>query len=246
MAINEVTLFDALEKISKKLDVALNYLMSRPHGDLKELNAALADAQKDFKIARPTKVNNYWKSQYECFADLVRASRDALSKNGLSVRFEESIGIEGATLITCILAHSSGQSVSSTMRVIPVKNDPKSIVSEIEYLKRMLYAGITGVVAEYEDDDAVMAMVESQDKEDRGVEITEQQAPRQFSRISISPEQIDELNYELSKIPSDYGDYTKKFLDQYKIKYLSDLPKELFREAITRVREIRDIRTKGK
>lgn len=245
MAINEVALFDILEKLDKKLDVALNSIIQRPHGDLKELNAALAEAQREFKIARPTKVNNYWKSQYECLGDLVRASRDALAKNGLSVRFEEGIGVEGATLLTCILAHSSGQSASSTIRVIPAKNDPKSIVSEIEYLKRMLYAGMTGVVAEYDDDDAVMAMVENQDKEDRGIELTVQQEPRQFSRISISPEQIDELNYELSKIPGP-GDYAEKFLKQYNIKYISDLPKDLYREAITRVREIRDIRTKGK
>lgn len=241
MALNEVALFDTLDKINKKLDVALNSIIQRPHGDLKELNAALANAQAEFKIARPTKVNNYWKSQYECLGDLVRASREALAKYGLSVRFEEGIGVEGATLLTCILAHASGQSVTSMIRVIPAKNDPKSIVSEIEYLKRMLYAGLTGVVAEYEDDDAVMAMVEVQDKEDRGVDITVQQEQRQFSRISISPEQIDELNYELSEMP----DLAEKFLKQYNLKYLSDLPKDLYRDAITRIREIK-LRRKGK
>jgi len=154
MALNEVALFDSLEKITKKLDVALSSLVQKAPGDLKELNAALAAAQGEFKIARPSKENNYWKAKYECLADLVEASRKPLSKNGLSVRFEDAVGPDGMTLLTCILAHSSGQQVASTIRVLPAKNDPRAFVSENEYLKRMLYAGLVGVVADEDDDDA--------------------------------------------------------------------------------------------
>lgn len=201
----------------------INILNQKQKHDLKELNAALSAAQAEYKMAVPIREDRYFKKRYEALADLVKVSQGPLTKNGLSVRFEESIGPDGAKVITCILAHASGQETRSCSRVLPVKGDPHSLMSEIEFLKRMLYAGITGVVAD-DDDNASSAMVYYVEKteptpmNDGGEKIPE---IRSNEKTPISHEQLEHLN----RILKDYEEIVKRIKKAYNINYLADLPK---------------------
>ncbi len=234
---NEAVLLQEFERLGKKLDLTLTLLQSKPQSDLKELNAALALAQAEFRIARPSKENNYFKMKYEALEDVVRASRPALAKNGLSVKWTQSVTADAGSVLTCTLAHSSGQQIESSVRVLPGKNDPRAFMSEVEYLKRMLYTGITGVVAD-DDDDAMMASIDTIAEEEKGVALTTKYNPKENLRITITPEQLEELNYELAEYP----DLAEQVLKQLHLKYLADMPKEKFKAAMDRIRQIKSLR----
>ncbi len=237
MANFEASVLQEIERLGKKVDVALTLLQAMPQGELKDLNAALALAQAEYKIAKPSKENHYFKAKYESLEDIVRASRPYLAKNGLSTHWKQSALVDGGSLLTCTLAHNSGQQIESSVRVMPGKNDPRSFVSEVEYLKRMLYAGLTGVVAD-DDDDGEMAQHEFRTEEEQGTSLTLKYDPRENLRVTITPEQLADLNYELAEYP----DLADQLLKQLNLKYLADMPKERFKKAIERVREIRALR----
>lgn len=232
---NEV--LQAIEKISKKIDLTLTLLQSKPCVDLKDLHKALALAQAEYQIARPSKENNYFKMKYESLEDVIRASRPYLAKNGLSVKFVQTVLVDGGSMLTCILAHSSGQQVESSVRLTSVRNDPRAIMSETEYLKRMLYTGITAVCAD-DDDDGEFAASEFRHEVEEGTSLTTKYNPKEDTRECISKEQLEELNYELQEYP----DLAELLLKQLNLKYLADMPKSKFRVAMERLRSIKIIR----
>jgi hypothetical protein len=233
----EVEKSQELERLHEKIDSILTLLQFPQQPDLKELYAALALAQAEYKIAKPTHENNYFKMKYEALEDVVRASRPYLAKNGLSVTWKQSILPDSGSVLTCTLAHSSGQQIESSVRILPGKNDPRSFFSETEYLKRMLYSGLTGVVAD-DDDDGEMAMHEFRDTEEKGVALTTKYNPKENLRVTITPEQLEELNYELAEFP----DLADQVLHQLNLRYLADMPKEKFRIAMERIRKIKLLR----
>jgi ERF superfamily len=233
--INEVAILEELQKINKKLDLQASLLQARPQTERKELTAALAAAQAEFSVARPRKENPYYKTKYETLADLINASRDALCKNGLSVSFPMSPGIDDAEMITCLLSHSSGQELQSSIRLMQHRGDPRARVSEIEYLKRMLYSALIGVVAD-DDDDADKAMrnhrVDGEGKE------KEAPKPRELERY-ITKEQLDILRDELKTCPD--KDLTRKLLEELGIEYLTDTPSTRFKWAYDEIKRVKNL-----
>jgi ERF superfamily len=234
---SEAQIFDLLEKLQKKIDLIYSIQQSKPQGDRKELYTALAAAQAEFRIARAHKENHYFRMKYEDLADVIIASRPYLAKNGLSVTFPVNSTDDGGTVLSCILLHSSGQEIESKVRLLPAKNDPKSFSSEMSFMKRILYSGITGVVADDEDDDADLAMSGPRDVEARGVALNAKPEPRE-DKTPITKEQYEELEYELAEYP----EITQQILDGLKIRELANMPKAKYSEAIRRVRYIKDLR----
>ena len=149
---NHELILEAIEKLSKKIDAVSKY--EQRSTELNELNAALSKAQSEMKIAGKNNQNPYFKSNYADLTDLVRASRDSLTKNGLSVRFETILNDDGQSILNTILSHTSGQFTSAQMRILPPKNDIQTFGSYLAYLKRYSYGNIVGVVAADHEDDA--------------------------------------------------------------------------------------------
>src|ERR1700687_2313136 len=118
-----------------------------------ELYTALAKAQGEMNVAGKNSENPYFKSRYADFCDIVKASRPALTRNGLSVIQQILVNDDGSNVLYTILTHSSGQFIESAMRILPQKLDIQSIGSYIAYLKRYCYAALIGVVVSDEDDD---------------------------------------------------------------------------------------------
>ncbi len=242
MAINESQIFELLEKIQKRLDSL--FVQPKSIVDRKELHAALAAAQSEFRVARSHRENSYDSSKYEALDDVVAVSRPYLAKNGLSVTFPINHTDDGGMILSCILLHSSGQSIESSVRLLPAKNDPKSLASEASFMKRILYSGLTGVVASDEDDDATIAMADHREVAEIGAirtVLTAKADPRE-EKGPITKEQYDELEYELGEYP----DITQKILDGLKIRDLASMPKGKYHEAIKRVRYIKNLRNNSK
>jgi hypothetical protein len=206
--------------------------------DLKDLFGALAKAQAEMMTAGLRSENPYFKSKYADLAEIVRVSRPALTKNGLSVIQQILPNDDGQNILHTILTHASGQWIESRMRILPSKPDVQSLASYITYLRRYSYAALCGIVASHEDDDAEVAVATDRDTFAKGVAINTKYNPREESYESISADQMSEINYELA----DYPDIAEQVLDGLKIQNLSDMPKSKYHVSMKRIREIKNAR----
>lgn len=205
---------------------------------LNELFTALAKAQSEFRVAGNRSDNPYFKSKYADLAEVVSASRPALTKYGLSVMQRQEPDQDGANYLYTLLCHSSGQYICSKMRLLPVKNDIQSLGSALTYSKRYAYAALVGVVSADEDDDGERAMSDSREIAQKGTSINTKYNPKEQSRDTITREQLDELEYELAEYP----DIAEQVLDGLHIMTLADMPKNKFLASINRIRTIKAAR----
>lgn len=224
-------ILESIQKLSLRLD-CLSDSVKLPEtrsSDLKELFTALAKAQSEMEIAGKRSKNPFFKSKYADLAEIVRASRVYLSKYGLSVIQQILPNNDGHSILHTILAHSSGEWISSQMKIVPQKSDIQALGSYITFLRRYSYAALVGIVTSDDDDDGEMA-------------VSHEQFPRTIKEVSkeekVSADQLDELQYELM----DHPDIAEEVLDKMKISRLSELPKAKFRASIERIREIKNIR----
>lgn len=223
-----------LEQLNKNIEQLLKAL-TQPITAQAELFTALAKAQGEMRIARSLKENRYYKVMFEDFESVVEASRPALTKYGLSVMHIPMVNDDGSASLKCILAHSSGQYLESTMRVLPTSNDPQALGSCFAYLKRQSYASICGVAAQSEDDDGEIAMAESRITEEKGTSLNHKYNPREQSSDTITKEQLEEVEYELTEYP----DIGAQILKGLRILSLADIPKSKYRDCINRIRLIK-------
>ncbi len=133
-----------------------------------KLSAALSKAQGEMKGAIKDSANPFFKSKYADLSSVWDACRESLSANGLSVTQipdvelkvqiidERQVTIEKFVLITTLL-HSSGQWMSGSYPINPVKSDPQAVGGAITYARRYSLAAIVGVSQEDDDGEVVMA-----------------------------------------------------------------------------------------
>ena len=225
---NEKHLIETLERLtgeirglSKKCDVAST--------SDKDIACALAAAQGEFKVARMSKINPHFNKRYESLEDVIEASRQAMSKNGLSVSFPIYTASDGVTVLACVIRHISGQSIESSVRTVSPSSEPVSWQSNINFLKRQLFTSLAGIVASGEDDDGEEWADRNRDKKDQQVK------PKLNSVVPITREQL-EMVYDL--LGDDDG-LAAEIMDDYNILTLADLPREVFSKSMKRIQEIK-------
>lgn len=114
---------------------------------MKEISAALAKAQPEFKTAAFDKVNPHFKSPYASLTSVMAAVKEALSKNGLAI--SQSI-IESAVITKLI--HSSGECIETSVPLLVSKNDMQGLGSAITYGRRYGISALLGIVTDDDDD----------------------------------------------------------------------------------------------
>lgn len=130
-----------------------------------ELAAALAKAQGQLEGAKKSSNNPFFKSKYADLAECWNTCREALTANEISViQMPEEINENGRLNITTMLAHSSGQYISSTLTMTVTKLDPQAIGSAITYGRRYALAAMVGLAQEDDDGEKAMARQEKKDK----------------------------------------------------------------------------------
>lgn len=125
----------------------------------KELNAALAKAQKDIGFALKDSTNPFFKSKYADLVSVWKAVQDPLSENGLSV--SQSPGVEvvnNRTMVsvTTRVQHSSGEWMQGTCYLPPGKEDAQAYGAAITYGRRYALSSFLGVIQD--DDDGETAV----------------------------------------------------------------------------------------
>lgn len=233
-------LFNEIAALSKKIDSALCHT---PHikarsDELKDLFSALAEAQSEMPAVAGNKENPYFKERYIDLGDMISASRPSLTKFGLAVIQQILPNDDGQMILHTILSHSTGQWIESRMRVIPPKNDVRTMDSYITYLRRCAYGSLIGIVGINDDDDGEYASATSRDTFAKGTAINTKYNPKENKLETISRDQLDEFEYELEGYP----DIAEMVLDGLRIQNLADTPKEKFRVSINKIREIKSIR----
>jgi hypothetical protein len=236
---NEKLILEALAKMSKQIaDLASKKTETilEPHRseEVKELFTALAKAQGEFKVAGLTKENPYFKSRYADLAEMVRVSRPALTKHGLSVVQKIVPDQDGSRILHTVLQHNSGQWTDSKVKIVPPKSDVQSYGSYKSYQKRYEYGSLTGVVCADEDDDGEAAVHEERKSFNKGTKLNHKYNPKEQSFETITKEQLEEIRYELKS----HTDLAEEIMDKMKIQSLSDMPESKFLPAIRRIREI--------
>lgn len=228
---------EAIEALSQKLDLLIQKF--NPLLEKSELFSALAKAQAEMRTAKCDKENRYFKTMFEDLESVMNASRPALTKYGLSVIHVPMVNDDGAAVLKCILAHSSGQFIESTMRMLPLSNDPQSLGSCFQYLRRLSYSSLVGVAAQNEDDDAERAMADVRMGDEKGTTLNHKYNPKEQTSETITREQLDEIEYELAAYP----DIGAQILKGLRIMSLADMPRSKYRDAITKIREIVNARS---
>ena len=119
-----------------------------------KLAEALVKAQSQMKPAIKDSDNPYFKSKYADLASIWDAVRVPLTSNGLCVT-QTTDKLEGSSAVTIItiLIHISGEWISGSLTLTPVKADPQGVGAAITYGRRFGLSAITGICSEDEDDD---------------------------------------------------------------------------------------------
>lgn len=202
--------------------------------ELGKLFEALAKAHSEMQVAKADSRNPFFKSSYAGLCSIVNASRQALSKYGLTViqRPLPDPKKEDGTILHTRLGHSSGQWMDSIMPLNPPKEDIQALGSYMTYVKRYTYSSIAGVVVGDEEDDGEAAMQQSRQKA----------APAKKKPSKISAIQLSVLSKELQ----DMEELLNKILKGYNISKLSDLPVDVYQECLGGVRKKKNEKPKEK
>lgn len=186
--------------------------------EINELATSLAKAQAEIKVAGLNAQNPFFKSSYADLAEIVKASRPALTKNGLAVVQPILPGNDGQTFLHTVLTHSTGQWIESRMEIVPQKTDIQSLGKYITYLRRYCYAALIGVVASGDDDDGESLMVDERRKNE-----------------PISKQQLEQMERELDGHPT----IAQRIKKSLQIQSLSEFPKLKFEQSIELIRKIK-------
>ena len=120
------------------------------------LAAALAKAQGAITHASKDSVNPAFRSKYADLASVWGACRAQLATNQIAVVQVGADAPEGRVCIETILAHSSGEWISSRITLPVTKADAHGHGSAITYARRY---GLAAAVGVYQDDDDANAAV---------------------------------------------------------------------------------------
>lgn len=238
---------DFLAKLNQFIDSRAKELVNLTPVDryesesTKEIATAFAQAQGEFESIPVNKLNPYFKSGYTDLDVVLSSIRPHLCKYGLSITQQTQLLPDGSTILVTKLRHQSGEWYESRIRVIPSKNDPQSTESELNHLKRNQLKSLLGIAISGDDDDAEKAMATLREVKERGVAINVKYNPKENVQETITPEQREELEYELAEYP----DIAEMVLDGLRIQSLTDMPKSKFQVSAQRIREIKRLRNEG-
>ena len=115
---------------------------------IKELAIALCAFQSEVEKIKKTATNPFFKSKYATLSDILDVIREPLASNGLSfVQFPS-----GEYGLSTMLMHVSGEWLSESYIMKPVKTDPQGAGSVITYQRRYALGAILGLNIDVDDD----------------------------------------------------------------------------------------------
>jgi len=190
------------------------------------LFSAMAKAQGEMGEAGKGSVNPHLRTRFSDINDLIRATRPALHKHGLTVIQNIITDDDGVSYLRSRLGHSSGQWIQSWVKINPKAgtniNPDQSFGSSVTYLCRYSYKPLVGVITHDEDDDGESY---TQESKVNGVKVLDQNM-------------ITEMDWELRNEP----DIRQNILERGKWNQVKDIPYEKFSAVIEEVRRLKRVK----
>jgi len=199
-----------------------------------QLSDAMSAAQGAYKPLVYDRRNAETKEEYADLEAIIDATREALSANKIFFSQLVCTGTDQETIITTRISHGEQWMVAKG-RVVPIRDDPRTTDSLIQYVKRQAAQSILGIAGRNDtsDDDAVRAVNYERQNFEKGTRVYEPHTETEL----LSKDQIDELAHELDE--SGYADIVKDIYKSYRVEALSDLPRNKYREIIDKVRLVK-------
>lgn len=148
MAISSNADIDKLERL-----MAMQDAWEKKNAERDFLDAMSRFQAKCPDITKAKKGHNY---MYAPLSDIVSQTRELISACGLSYRFEQKQE-NGCVEITCVVSHTSGHSVRTSLSSPPdtsgSKNAIQAIGSAVQYLMRYTFIGSFGITTADDDMD---------------------------------------------------------------------------------------------
>jgi len=178
--------------------------------EVDELFKSLAKAQGSMSDVEAATEGNWGK--YATLSQYLDALREPLSKNGLSVIQTTKQTTNGTIELITILAHETGQWISSDMAIAPEKGGPQGVGSVLTYMRRYCIAGITGMGSV--DDDATAGTKSGAD--------------------TLAPDQIDNIHWLAKKLFAGEADtkVTRMCHKMFSVDDVSQIPLEHYDHAV--------------
>lgn len=238
-----------LYKKEKDLSLALQQEVLKredPYESLEtnKLAEAFAKAQGEYKVYDFNRSNTFFKSDYADLHLILQSTAAALAKYGLTFYQYTMENDKGQLIMISVLKHSSGQWISSRIRINPAKPDIQSLGGCMTYNKRYQAMQLLKISFGNDpiDDDGEDEMKEVRNKEGKGTSLDIQTSTNKGKSFeTITDEQYQELNYELQEIP----DFVESILTGLRIRTLADMPKNMFSSSMKRIREVKLLRKNG-
>lgn len=193
---------------------------------LDQLYTSLAKAQAEMRDAELNSKNPHFKSEYADLTSIVKCSRPALTKNGLSVIQQMMIDPTGQTIMQTRLCHISGQWIESRLPVKPDREGVQALGSYITYLRRYSYTSLIGVVDQDDDGEA------SEGRTETKATISSKTVPL----VNNEKITLDQAKVLLAEIGMN-TDLLDQILQGNKITKLVDLPAKSFEGILAFVKQ---------
>lgn len=123
--------------------------------ELNELFAALSKFRVAVKQPSKDSSNPFFKNKYVSLEGTIKAIDEGIEESKCGLSFVQLVydDEKGAKIVETILAHSSGQWLSSgKFSLIPAKKDPQGWGSAITYEKRYQLSALLGIASDLDDD----------------------------------------------------------------------------------------------
>lgn len=192
---------------------------------ISKIATALVAAQKSIGAAEKGKENPFFKSRYADLGSVMAVCKEPLLSQGITPIQIPGYDADGSPTLETILLHSSGEFISSTMKVAVTKqNDPQSYGSGLTYAKRHAMQAMAFIPSV--DDDAEWAAHAEQQRPtpeqaaenlkeaitSRGGEIIEPPAPKEPGKwqdveIHVGKANGPMLGKKLGEVPTKVFDW---------------------------------------
>ena len=134
--------------------------------NINELAAALAKFHSQVGKIKKDSKNPFFKSKYASLSAILDVVAAPLCENGLSIVQAPS----GDNQLNTMLIHTSGQFISGTFQMMPVKNDPQAQGSAITYARRYALGAFLSLNIDEDDDGNIATQAPSQPWLNKGTE----------------------------------------------------------------------------
>ncbi len=192
---------------------------------MKQVAAALVQAQKNFGPALKTNENAFFKgSRYADLATCVDAVLEALNDAGIAL-MQQTHECEDGVIVETVFIHESGETLSSGKLHVPAgKQDPQGYGSALTYARRYSLMAACGIAPEDDDGNAA-----SQTKKTTSESAT------------LTKEDIDKIAELASKV----GSTIEGIQAFYKVESLTKVPRTQYGNIITALNKKRLKKNEG-